>query len=459
MNLEEQIRVINNPQEFVDLCNTIFTEKYGNDFQIIDGTRADDGNDGYVYSEKRIFAIYCPVKPENKRDEDFKKKIGGDLNKAKELQDTGKLEVKKWTFITPCKLSNGVISYLVEKAKEFNLEANQIESAFLAGELYKHQHLLSKFPRLHISQIEPKLDEILKELRGSKDIVELPNKPYTQKNEKPSEDLKKVFKILSIEQAEKSKSELKIIFYKTSDKIAQVNAILGLLKWFNPLEDSDEDMIDWCDQGMKIAETLKDKGLRAIFLSNKAFYLSQIWSREDMNTAYTLKAGNLIGIQVISSEEIQRKVKMLHDLETQFLSAFKEALDITIEIKNGYLIAQILLNIGQAAGVRYIHLNALRIGRAEQEKRLSKEALLQARNLYSSMGYELGVGYALHNLANQLFIFGEKEEAMQLNKTVAEIAKKHNDESLLQTASWLRESLETDRIPDYIHGERRERKR
>ena len=135
-------------------------------------------------------------------------------------------------------------------------------------------------------------------------------------------------------------------------------------------------------------------------------------------------------------------------------------MDIGIELQNVTLLAQVCLNIGQSAGIRFIHLN--KIGtqdRAIKEMVLAKSSLIHAKNLYTAIGYELGVGYALHNLANSLFTFGEKEEAKGLNKTVIEIAQKYNDNSLLQTAIWLKENLETGRIPDYVHGERRERKK
>jgi hypothetical protein len=66
VNLEDQIAQIINPQEFTRLCNAILTAEYGADFQVIDGTRSDEGNDGYLISEKRIIAMYCPIKPERK---------------------------------------------------------------------------------------------------------------------------------------------------------------------------------------------------------------------------------------------------------------------------------------------------------------------------------------------------------------------------------------------------------
>lgn len=291
--------------------------------------------------------------------------------------------------------------------------------------------------------------------------MSIDKKIYEKKDEKyeKTPDLKKVLEILQAKQTETSKQELKIIFYRTTDKIAQVNAIFGLLNWHDPSEDKDEDMVEWCEQGIKVVNILGKKSLRAIFLADKGLYLSSIWAEEDMRTAYAIKAGNLTMIQTISEEQRLEKIRKLKFLEHQFINAFKEALDIARELKNASILAHIYLRIGQAAGGRYIHLNALGVkSSADREKALTKRALLHAKELYSAIDCPLGIGYVLHNLANQLCTFGEKAEAIELNKTVIEIANKYNDKSLLQTANWLKETLITGKIPDYIHGERRERK-
>lgn len=466
MNLDQQIRCINNPQEFVDICNTVLNSKYQTDFQIIDGARPDGGNDGYIISEKCILAIYCPVKPENKTDKNYREKIAGDLKKAKDLHLNGKLEVKKWTFITTGKLSNDMLIYLKAQAKECGFEGNHLEATFLAEEFYKKGHLLKKFPNLQVLSIDSKLDEINKRLDSltsteKNDFLESGQVYIPEKKEFiPKEDTKAVFEILKTEQAEKSKTQLKSIFYKTSDLIAQVNAVLGLLKWYDPVEDKDEDMIGWCDQGIRIAEILNEKTLKAIFLSNRGVFLSGKWSKIDMETVFSIKAGNMIGISIISESQRQQAIEQLSLLEKNFLGSFKEAIDIGLESKDGFILAQICLNIGQAASGRYIHLNALGVReRADAEKALSKKSLISAKDLYTAIGYELGVGYALHNLANQLHTFGDKEEALELNKIVFGIAEKYNDTSLLQTAGWLKVSLDTGKVPDYVHGERRERKK
>src|SRR3990167_5583634 len=108
MDLAGQIRQHNNQQEFVRLCNSIFTDIHKTDFQIIDGTQSDEGNDGYVISEERLLAIYCPSKPETRTAKDYQDKINKDLEKAQILNQSQKVKIKEWVFVTPSPLKNTV---------------------------------------------------------------------------------------------------------------------------------------------------------------------------------------------------------------------------------------------------------------------------------------------------------------------------------------------------------------
>jgi len=458
MTLDDQIRQINNQQEFVDICNTVFTEKYG-DFQIIDGSRADQGNDGYVPSERRIFAIYCPLKPENKNDKDFLTKIKSDLQKAQRLHESKVYDIQKWTFVTPGKLSNEVIAELMKCASASGFQGGHVEATLLANELYKSPHLIDKFPRLQILKINNKLEEALSELKKFSNEKPPEDVSSLKKNQPDSEDFIKVHKILSQDQSATSKQELRSIIYSTTDKYAQINGILGLIKWYEPVDDNIDDMINWCDQGIQIARILDNGCMLAQFLSTKAVYLSDKWSRIDVETAFSIKMGNAVGLNLLPEQEIQNILERLRLLEDEFNASFKEALETARKEKNLFILANVFSNIGTAAGGRYIHINALGLSeRASNEKKLSKKALLYSKDCYSAAGYELGVGYALNNLALQLSNFGEKPEAIDLNEKALNIAKKYNDKSLIQTVLWLQESLKTGRIPDYVHGERRERK-
>ena len=69
MTLDELIAQMTNPMEFTRLCNAVFTDIYGHDFQVVDGSRGDNGNDGYVSSERRMLAMHCPVKPDQKKED------------------------------------------------------------------------------------------------------------------------------------------------------------------------------------------------------------------------------------------------------------------------------------------------------------------------------------------------------------------------------------------------------
>jgi hypothetical protein len=109
MTLDELIAQMTNPQEFTRLCNSVFTDIYRDAFQVIDGTRGDNGNDGYVATERRMLAMHCPIKPEQRTDAGYLEKITADINKAVALKRDNKYEIEAWTFITPRKLADDVI--------------------------------------------------------------------------------------------------------------------------------------------------------------------------------------------------------------------------------------------------------------------------------------------------------------------------------------------------------------
>ena len=106
MTLDELVAQMTDQQEFVRLVNAVHVDKYPADFQVIDGTRGDNGNDGYIASERRMLAIFCPVKPEQRRDKDYQEKIQSDLLKAVALREQGAYPISAWTFVTPRKLSD-----------------------------------------------------------------------------------------------------------------------------------------------------------------------------------------------------------------------------------------------------------------------------------------------------------------------------------------------------------------
>ena len=462
MTLDEQIAQMTDPQEFTRLCNTVLTERYGRDYQVIDGTRADGGNDGYIISEKRITAMYCPIKPERRTDADYLEKIRSDIAKAQSIRNSGKYEIESWTFLTPRKLSNNVVVEMRKYAESIGLKAAHQESTYLANELLRNKHLIGAFPSLHINDVDAKLKEIL-------GLLKTPHLEKQQAKEqlgadgiykgaiKDNEGIDRVLEIRRSPKSEKTKPTLRSIYYQSSDSAVKLNALLGLLDFYDPVEDAAGDMVQLCNEGIAIAEHLGASSVKAHILAQKGYRISFIYSDLDMKTAFQIRADNAIGFQTITEEYRQGVVNQLKDLEKQFDAAFGEALSLTKDNNDFSAMAGVLVFIGNAAGQRALYLQRLNVAdRAASEKAACRRALLTAKEVNHALGDELGAANALFNLANQIRFFGETAEAMELAKGAKEVATKFNDRRLSQRADRLIQTLETGKMPDYLAGEHRE---
>lgn len=462
MDLAEQIAQITDNLAFTKLCNAVFTARYPADFQIIDGTRADQGNDGYITSESMMLAYHCPTKPEQRTDKKYLDKIQEDLGKAHQLHAKDQYAVRKWAFVTPRPLSNGVVSQMRKEAEAIGIMAISLDATFLADVLSRNRELLHQFPYLQIPNIEERLGEIVALLRTGKIPSGEPGAKSQDigKPESASDDFRQVVEIRMAEQTAESKGQLRSLFYKTTDPYAQANAVLGLLQWFDPSEDRVEEMLAWCDRGISIVQRLGDRGHEAYFRAHKGYFLSSMYTMEDMQMFFSIRADHMIGIQTVTEADRQSVITRLRTLENSFTDEFNTALKIMSEVGNLELWGEILLPIGNAAGQRAFHFATTGLTvQAQSEKQIAINALLAAKDAFAKCGNELSVGYAIFAMAKQLRFLGEPKEALDLVKTANGIAEKHKDFRLGQGARLLKTTIESGRVPDYVHGERRERKK
>lgn len=461
MSLEDQIAQMVNPQDFTRLCNLLFTEMYGRDFQIVDGTRSDEGNDGYITSEKRMLAIHCPIKPERKTDAGYLAKIRGDLLKAEKLRDEGMMEIVEWTFITPRKLSQSVLKNLLKLSQECGIRANHQESTYLASILQKNRHLVNECPFLEISEIDKKLDKIL-ELLERKDIAEeqieqeLDDNHFLYRDSSEPEILQQLVELRSQAETSSTKSEIRTIYYKATDPITKINAIIGLLDSFMPADDDIADLLSLCEEGVMLADQLESKSAKAYIVAMKGNLLSFQFSELDLRTAYQIMSGNIVGFQLITEEQRTEIVAKLNYLDMEFNSAFNAAISLALENRDYDMLATVLIIIGNSAGQRTIYLEKLNPnGRAVIDKAICKRSIIAAKDIRSSLGDECGANNALFNLANQIRFFDEEEEALRLAHDTLRVAERCGDQLLIQRANMLIETLESGHIPDYLAGERR----
>jgi tetratricopeptide (TPR) repeat protein len=157
------IREIRLSQFFQDLSQHLLLEEY-KDFQVLDDSGGDAGNDGYIPSERMLFAIYCPeTKPTKKS---YRDKINSDLKKAVKLRDEKSYEIDDWIFLTPAPLPEELHRHISRKAQEAGFKRGiSWSEKHLVNLLAKHPHLRSLFPDL----ILPDLEAGIKKLAESHD--------------------------------------------------------------------------------------------------------------------------------------------------------------------------------------------------------------------------------------------------------------------------------------------------
>ncbi len=454
MTTQEQIARLDNPQEFTKLCNTLFAAKYGPDFIVIDGARSDGGNDGYIKSEERLLAMYCPVKPEKQTDAKCLEKIRGDMAKAKALSDNRKYKITKWTFLTPEKLGNNVVSTMIEEGKKLGFECDYMEATHLAVMLSDHPSVYREFPWIHISKMEEKLDFLINHLIEKKELPKAENLPPPSSEAKSdSPDFKAAIALCEGLRTSESKTRLRALYYSTSDKAAKLQCVFGLLNWYAPINDKIEDQFEYCSAGLQLAGQLNAHGERARILAYKASLINDVFCQEDSYYAYYFKADGILGISIMSDEQKKRIVERLHSLQDSYENAFAEAQELAKKIGDYDLLADIYQTIGNSAGQRYIHISKFNPTRAGEEKSLSKRALMLAKDIYTAVKDEHKEGYALHNLANQINTFGEKQEALLLLEKSLKIGEKYSDQGLIGSGNALKKRIELGKIPDYVNGE------
>lgn len=166
MALEAQIRLIESPQEFMRLCNGCLTANYGDDFLPIADDRADRGNDGYVKSERRLFAAHCFRRIQNQSIEALiQAKATADLAKAVTLKTDGPWPIDAWTFISNYELPESVAATLFEFGSGAGIDVSWRGPEYLAASLYNSPELQQSFPALAVPQIDARLTQIARELR------------------------------------------------------------------------------------------------------------------------------------------------------------------------------------------------------------------------------------------------------------------------------------------------------
>ena len=161
MNLEAQISLITVPQEFMRLCNAVLAAQHGDDFLPIDDDTADRGNDGYLKSERRLFAAHCFKRVQNQSiEKDIRSKMVGDLGKAIALKQQGIWDIAAWTFLSNYPVPDAIAAEVVGLGRDAGIDVSWRGPDFFAIRLQQHPEIRDRFPDLQVNRISEQLSDL-----------------------------------------------------------------------------------------------------------------------------------------------------------------------------------------------------------------------------------------------------------------------------------------------------------
>lgn len=134
MNLEAQIELMTVPQEFTRLCNAVLVAEHGDDFLPIDDDRADHGNDGYRKSTRQVFTVHCFKRIQKQAiTGEIRRKMLGDLGKAKTLKEQGLWNIDSWTFLANYPIPEEIGREAISLGAKNEIDVSWLGPSFLGG--------------------------------------------------------------------------------------------------------------------------------------------------------------------------------------------------------------------------------------------------------------------------------------------------------------------------------------
>lgn len=175
MTLEAQISLLTVPQEFCRLCNALLVADYGDDFLPIDDDRPDRGNDGYLKSEHRMFAMHCFKRAQNQSlDDAVRRKMIGDLGKAVALKNSGLWDIRAWTFLSNYPVAEQIAQEVYRVGERAGIDVSWRGPSELALLLQRHPHVADRFPQLQVHDVADQIGRMRDDLQR---LVPAPDPP------------------------------------------------------------------------------------------------------------------------------------------------------------------------------------------------------------------------------------------------------------------------------------------
>lgn len=384
------------PDMFQNLVHALLAAEHGLDFQTVDDAAGDGGVDGYLCTNKTLFAIYCPER--RTVGKYLRQKIRSDLKKAKERRDSGEYDIDRWVFVTPMPLTRDISVFLTQEARRHDFRGISMSGLHLEDLFQRHTHIQSRFIDLSIpnlrddlARIETKIDAFTETVAASgekRNITELSeslNKEGDQ--EKVSQQtgstlFSRDYEILTNLFPDQYKISDRLLdaqdLYLKGDVTATVAAIEDLRLrprdlteelWgtifavqFEEMKNTHMDMSAierYCRRGIFLSEKL-DRPLASIFFKAKLSYiLDRKFSDIDIDMYHRIQIINFTGVPIVTQIDQQRAIETMKVLREDADKYFEEAYNLALDCNLGFGFCLTLFMRTAALHLRWIFHSAV----------------------------------------------------------------------------------------------------
>lgn len=443
-----QIKDIDNPEMFQRLVVAIFAAEFGSDFQVVDDSGGDSGNDGFIRSRKTLFAIYCPEKKPTSQA--LKRKIRSDLDKAVRLRDDLHYEVEIWAFVTPQDLREPIHRFVRDQAKNFGITGIALGHTYLTDLFHRHSHLRGLFMELATPQLIEEISEIKQGIedlkkRGEPITIESPGGEGASKRgpfEPTSERVLAWVKKLKEGSVPEAIAELDRIRMMTTNPGERLDAILILADYVDRIKEQPKYRA-LIEEGIKLAQQLGEPGVEAVLMANKGWVLNWNFVVMDIQGYGCLQAANLIGFSppdVINVEEFNKSIKGLMEESDQLFQSAIEKATSTRRFREYAVVLQIL---GSALAQRVIFHRTVPQLFAQTREQISRLRSVYETSIRVSQTIDdrFILARGLFNYANDLRVIGDLESARTYAELARQVATENGVKEILKRLPGLMERL------------------
>lgn len=475
--IKNTLNLIAAPQLWTEIVRAVLIAEYPSDYHPIDDSVGDGGNDGYLSSEKKMYARHCFVKPAQKTTNAIKRKISDDFAKALKLRDEQGLEIENWTFVCNYDVSNEVFLYLQKLGKDNGVNVNIMTSDNIANLLIAHPEARKRFDILRRIDVVADMDEIKADIKqlitetsttektesenveledGEKAVMRaypenLPTKARKELN--ADTDYKFAIQFADKEPSEADKTKLSAIIYTSKNPMVKVQALAVLDNWFNPLKDNVDEYISLSGIGLASATQTGQSSAQAEMLTVKLKYTSQKLGLLHLQVV-EIDLYTRSGFPPTDISVRERLVSQIQELDSERTKLMHEVLEVAQKAGDALTIGDAHLSVAGAAGALGTLLRRTNNSKdADGQIKLAKLAYDEAQRYYNAAGFQDRRLYAMSNLANMLRDAGEPQTAIVIAEEVIAEAEKQGLTRLKSTAEKIKLHTERNEVPDYVNGE------